>query len=100
MAVQSDSCDLARIEARWRHKIGLREAGMAEALAGWKGPTARLEFEELGADWEAAIRSCYGELGLELTPEALASMHRVMAASEVGHHHAHAEQLARFAEAG
>ncbi len=99
MAVQSDTCDLARIEARWRHKIGLREERIAAALAGWQGPVARLTFDDLNADWEAAIRRCYADLGLALTPAALAAMRRVMAASEGGHHHSHREQLARFAEA-
>lgn len=99
MAMQSDSCDLASIEARWRHKIALREARMAEALAGWQGPIAKASFSDLNADWEAVMARVYADLGLALTPEALARMRKVMAASADGHHHAHAEQLARFAEA-
>ena len=100
MAIQSDSCDLASIEARWRHKIALREARMAEALADWQGPIARLTFEDLNADWEGAIARCYADLGITLTGSALLGMRSVMTASEAGQHHAHAEQLARFAEAG
>lgn len=100
MAIQSDGCDLASIEARWRHKIALREARMAAALAGWQGPVAQATFDDLNADWESAIARCYADLGLSLTPQALAAMRRVMAASEGGHHHAHAAQLARFAEEG
>ncbi|QDH34390.1 sulfotransferase [Porphyrobacter sp. YT40] len=100
MAMQSDSCDLARIEARWEHKIALREARMAMALDGWHGRLARLDFDEINADWEGAIARCYAALGLDLTGEALLAMRRVMAASEAGHHHAHREQLARFASAG
>jgi hypothetical protein len=100
MAVQSDTCDLARIEARWRHKIALREERIAAALAGWEGPLARASFDALNADWESAIAGIYADLGLPLTPQALTAMRRVMAASEVGQHHAHAAQLARFAEAG
>ena len=96
MAVQSDTCDLAAIEARWRHKIALRETRIAAALEGWKGPVARLEFEEINSDWEGAIRRCYADLGLTLTPNALGAMRRMMAASEAGHHHSHREQLARF----
>lgn len=99
MAVQSDTCDMAAIEARWRHKIALREERIAEALAGWQGPVARLHFDEINADWEGAIRRCYADLGLALTPAALAAIRAVMAASEGGHHHAHREQLARFAKA-
>ncbi len=100
MALQSDACDLAAIEARWRHKIGLREARMAQALAGWHGPVARLDFDELNADWESVITRCYADLGLTLTFAALAAMRQVMAASEGGHHRAHAAQLARFAKVG
>lgn len=98
MAVQSDTCDLAAIEARWRHKIALREERIAAALEGWQGPVARASFDELNTDWEGAIARIYADLGLALTPQALGAMRRMMAASEGGHHHAHREQLARFAE--
>jgi hypothetical protein len=100
MAVQSDTCDLAAIEARWRHKIALREARMAEALDGWHGPVAHACFDALNADWEAAIARIFADLGLALTPAARAAMRKVMAASKDGHHRQHAEQLARFASAG
>jgi hypothetical protein len=99
MAMQSDSCRLDAIGARWRHKIALREARMAEALAGWQGPMARASFDALNADWEAAIAGIYADIGLPLTPEARAAMHKVMAASEEGLHHNHAQQLARFSNA-
>jgi hypothetical protein len=98
MAIQSDSCDLAAIEALWQHKIGLREERISAALAEWKGPVARLAFDELDADWEGAMQTCYRQLGLALSPEALAGMSRVMAGSRKGDHHAHAGQLARFGE--
>lgn len=100
MAMQSDTCDLADIEARWRHKIALREERVAAALEGWTGPTARLTFDELNADWEGAIARCYADLGMALSAPALMAMHKVMAASQDGQHHAHAEQLARFSSAG
>jgi len=100
MAIQSDACDLLAIEARWRHKIALRESRMAEALADWQGPLARLTFDELNADWEGAMARCYADLGIMLSGPALMAMQKVVAASEAGHHHAHAAQLARFAEAG
>jgi Sulfotransferase family len=99
MAMQSDSCCLDAIEARWRHKIALRDGRMAAALEGWHGPVARASFDALNDDWEAAITGLYANLGLPLTPEARAAMHKVMVASEDGHHRAHAEQLARFAGA-
>ncbi len=98
MAMQSDTCSLAAIEARWRHKIALREARMAAALESWQGPVARACFDALNADWQSAIAGVYAELGLTLTPEARAAMHKVMAASEGGHHRQHAAQLARFAQ--
>jgi hypothetical protein len=99
MAMQSDKSSLAAIEARWRHKIALRVARMAEALAGWNGPVARLSFDALNRDWESAMARAYADLGLTLTAPALTAMRKTMAASEGGHHHAHAEQLARFAGA-
>ena len=99
MAIQSDTCDLAQIEALWRHKIGLREQRLAAVLADWQGPVAKASFDELTADWQGAIARIYADLGLPLTPPALAAMRRVMAASERGQHHAHAAQLARFATA-
>jgi hypothetical protein len=100
MAMQSDSCDLAAIEARWQHKIALREERMARALAGWRGPLARLPFDDINADWEGAIARCYADLGLTLTPQALTAMRKLMAASATGQHRAHSQQLARFAESG
>ncbi len=97
MAMQSDSCCLEAIEARWRHKIALREARMGEALEGWHGPIARACFDALNADWETAIARCYADLGLPLSAPALAAMRKLMAASETGQHRAHSAQLARFA---
>ncbi len=99
MAVQSDSCDLERIEKLWWHKIGLRDRRMAAALANWDGPISRMDFTALGEDWEREITRCYGELGLELTPEALDAMRAQMAGNESGRHADHAEQLRRFADA-
>ncbi|PKP65684.1 MAG: sulfotransferase [Alphaproteobacteria bacterium HGW-Alphaproteobacteria-7] len=100
MAMQSDACDLDAITARWRRKIALRDERMADALADWHGPVTRLAFDELNTDWEAAIRRCYADLGLTLSPKALAAMRKLMAASKGGQHHAHSQQLARFAKAG
>ncbi len=100
MAMQSDTCDLAAIEARWRHKIALREARMAAVLADWEGPVAQMKFNDLGTDWQAAIARCYADLGLTLSPQTLIAMRKLMAASETGHHRAHAQQLARFASNG
>lgn len=97
MAVQSDSCDLDEIEAFWRHKIALRENRMAAALADWKGPVVRLSFDALNEDWEGEIRRTYSELGLTLSPQALAAMHKSISGSANGHHRAHSAHLDRFA---
>ena len=100
MAVQSDACDLSRIEALWKHKITMREQRMAHALKDWNGPIAHLHFDELNTDWEAAIRRCYSDLALPLNVEALAAMRKAMADSSKSAHHAHSAQLQRFAAQG
>ncbi len=96
MAIQSDSCDLAKIEARWEHKIALREERVADALKSWSGTVTRLSFDALNTDWEPEIRRAYQELGLTLSTPALNAMRAAMAGQETGHHRAHAEQLERF----
>lgn len=98
MAVQSDHCDLSRIEAEWHRKIELREERVRSALANWSGPIARLQFDALNADWESEIRRAYNELGIELTSDALTAMRTLMRGSETGHHRAHSEQLQRFSK--
>ncbi|UAB77557.1 sulfotransferase [Erythrobacter sp. SCSIO 43205] len=100
MAVQSDTCDVARITSLWEHKIAMRDKRMAKALAGWNGPIAQLHFDELNNDWEAAIRRCYAHLDLPLKDEALAAMRKAMASSSKSPHQAHSEQLQRFAQQG
>lgn len=97
MTIQSDRCDITRIESHWKHKIALRESRIEASLADWAGPLARLEFDALNADWEREIARAYANLGLDLSQAALAAMRAIMADSEAGHHHAHSEQLARFA---
>jgi hypothetical protein len=97
MAVQSDSTDLARIEAEWRRKIALREERREAVLRQWTGPIARLAFDELNADWETAIARTYAQLGLQLTTSALAAMRRQMTRNDRGEHAAHAAHLHRFA---
>ncbi|WP_337661006.1 sulfotransferase [Erythrobacter sp. Alg231-14] len=96
MAIQSNSCDLAQIEALWAHKITLRDAQIEAALQGWKGPVARLNFDDLNTDWEGEIARTYRELDLSLSSEALTAMRAMMTASETGHHRSHASQMDRF----
>ncbi|MEO1221926.1 MAG: sulfotransferase [Pseudomonadota bacterium] len=97
MAIQSDHCDLARIKALWEHKISLREERMARALEDWRGPVARLHFDELNCDWQGAIKRCYDDLGVPFTEEAHLAMHAQMSGSEKGSHRGHSDQLKRFA---
>lgn len=97
MAIQSDSCSLEAIEARWHHKITLREQRIAAALKDWNGPLVRLQFEALNADWESEVRRAYAELELTLTPAALALMRSQMTASQKGAHREHSAQLKQFA---
>ncbi len=99
MTVQSDSCDLAWIEADWHRKIDLREERRAAVLRAWSGPITQLTFEDLSDDWETAIGRAYRELDLDLTPAALRAMRRVSAQSQTGSHRAHAAQLSGFARA-
>jgi len=98
MAIQSDHCDLVKIEALWEHKIALREERITKALKGWMGPIAKLHFDELNEDWESAIADCYEALGLPLNGNAQAAMRIQMADSAKGTHRGHSEQLERFAK--
>lgn len=100
MAIQSNSCSVSAIEAHWRHKIALREERIAAALEDWTGPVARLRFDALSEDWEGEIRRAYGDLGMTLTPNAMAAMRKAMAARKEGAHRAHSAQLERFAAQG
>jgi hypothetical protein len=100
MAIQSDTSDLVRITAQWKHKLDLREERIESALETWNGPVARLQFDALNADWEHELRRIYTELGLDLTDQALIAMRALMADSESGQHRAHSEQLKRFAAQG
>lgn len=99
MAFQSDHTDLRRIEAEWQRKLALREARLEDALKEFRGPVARVEFDDLEADWRAEIARTYDALGLELTDAALQAMAREQRHSRDGAHRRHRAQLAGFAEA-
>lgn len=96
-AIQSDTVDLAAIDAECRRKVALREERIAAALAGWKGPVAEVDFTALDADWESAIAGIYRDLGLTLTEGARAAMAREMGRGSK--HEAHAEAYQGFARA-
>jgi hypothetical protein len=99
MAWQTDHASLAEIEAEWRRKLALREARMREALAGYEGPLAEVDFADLNRDWRGAMAQAYAALGLELTPSALAAMEREQALANRSAHRLHAGTYSRFARA-
>lgn len=99
MTIQSDTVELDWIEDEWTRKIALREERAEAALAGFGGPLARVEFAEIGADWEGAIARVYEALGLALSDPARAAMRREMRRADTGHHHHHASDLRRFQSA-
>lgn len=96
MAMQSDHVDLSWVEAECRRKVGLRAARMDQALAGWSGSVAEIEFDALDQDWESTMAGAYRELGLPLTSDARTAMKRQMNRETGGAHMAHREDLDRF----
>lgn len=96
-AFQSDVCDLGRIEREWRRKLALREARVAAALGAHRGPVAVVDFAALDADWRAAMRGVYRELGLKLGEPAIAAMEREARGDAHSPHRAHAAVLSEFA---
>lgn len=96
MAIQSDCVDLAWIEQEWQRKIALRDQRLDSALADFSGPIAEIDFDRLGQDWRAELRSVYSALGIELTASALSAMAREANLSETGAHSGHADQLEQF----
>lgn len=99
MTIQSDGCDLDRIEAEWRRKIALRRSRTANAMAAFDGAVAEVDFDALGADWLATMRAVYLALGLPFGPDVREAMATVMARAANGEHLGHARQLDRFATA-
>ncbi|GMM92795.1 sulfotransferase [Qipengyuania sp. MTN3-11] len=98
-AFQSDSRDIAAIEAEWRRKTRLRDARLDAALADCDNAVAEVGFDDLNRDWRAAIRAVYEALGMRLTAAALAAMEREARTARSDAHHAHRGQIRRFAEA-
>ena len=99
MAIQSDAADLAWIEAECRRKLALRETRMEEALGRFDPLLARVGFAELDHDWEGAIARIYGELGLTLSPAALATMRTEQGRAACQPYRNHRAAYRRFARA-
>jgi len=96
MTIQSDSVDLAWVEAEWRRKLEMRHSRVRSALAEFNGPVGHVHFDELDKDWEGEIKRLYTGLGIALSDEAMSAMRKEMAASEGGAHVRHAAQLSHF----
>lgn len=96
-AFQSDTRTVDGIRAEWRRKLTLRETRIAKGVASHPGPAATVSFKDLGADWRAATAAIYADLGLALTPAALAAMEREQSAAQRSPHHAHSAVVGRLA---
>jgi hypothetical protein len=76
MAPQTDNADYAAIRAEWARKTALRELRIATDLKGCANPIAAVDFRELDADWQSAVREVYRALGLPLSDDAVRAMQR------------------------
>ena len=97
MAFQTDHADLDALECEWRRKLALRDARMNAALAGFKGPVAHVDFDELGRDWRGAMHRLHADLGLDLPASSLTAMAKEHEKSASDPHHAHRAQIEGFA---
>ncbi|RJY10108.1 sulfotransferase [Aurantiacibacter aquimixticola] len=98
MTIQSDDVDLDWIHAETRRKIELRRSRVEQALDGFEGPLAIVDFDALGADWEAEIDRVYEALGLVLSTEAIEAMREEQNRAAESSHSAHSAQLRAFAQ--
>ncbi len=96
MVIQSDTVDLDWIEQEWTRKIALRQTRMEDALAGFSGKIAFLDFEGLNEDWRGEIARTYAALDLDLTPQALKAMEAAQRKAEHSTHLEHAKAYLNF----
>ncbi len=78
MRVQSNAVDPHWIGREWLRKVVLRQRRTASARARFDGPQVDVTFDEINADWRAAMRKVYAMLGMPLLPEAEARMARYL----------------------
>ena len=97
MAFQTDHADMGALEAEWRRKLALRDERMDAALAGFGGPVAHVDFDELGTDWRGTMRRLHADLSLELPTSSLEAMATEHQKSASDPHHAHRSQIKSFA---
>lgn len=99
LASQSDHASLPEIEREWERKLALRDKRIAQALAGFSGPLAHVEFADLNRDWRDEMARVYAALGLDLSPTALAAMASEQAKAEGAAHRLHAGTYREFGRA-
>ena len=93
--VQSDVADPRWIGAEWLRKSVDRQARTDAVLAARPSlPRLHVEFDEVGADWEAAIRRIYRFLDRPLTTATLGRMRRYVAGAKA--HRGHRYTLEQF----
>ena len=96
MAFQSDRRDLTALESEWARKLGLREQRMDEALCGFGGATAYVQFADLGRDWRGTMAAVYKTLGLEFTSAAEQSVAGEQGRSRRDSHVQHGKMMKEF----
>jgi hypothetical protein len=88
--IHSDGVDPHAVGREWLNKSAWRARRTAEFRAAHpQVPQIDLSFEEVGADWRAAIGRVYDFLGWDLPPAVLARMKRYLSAAKAhrGHHY-------------
>jgi hypothetical protein len=96
MSIQSDHADPRRIGREWLRKVALRETRMMEGLAATDRPQVMLNYDEVDADWRAAMRRVYAMLDMSLTPQVEQLMAAYVARAQRRSVRRHEYDLARF----
>lgn len=78
MQVQSNAIDPNWIGREWLRKVALRRRRTDDARARFGGPQIDVSFDEIGADWRAAMRKVYRILDLPLLTEVEQRMARYL----------------------
>ena len=97
MAFQNHALCEASLEDYWQRRIAFREERMDADLAAHRGPVALMSFDELNADWRAAIVNAYRTLGVRMTDTAMQAMEQEASRARNDLHHAHRHQVERLA---
>ncbi|MEW9856418.1 sulfotransferase [Novosphingobium sp. M1R2S20] len=79
MQLQSNSVDPGWIGREWLRKVALRQRRTAQARARSEVPQVDIAFDEIGADWRAAMTRVYRALDMPLLPDVERRMARYLA---------------------